>query len=89
MLTLDPSSVTYRGPYHRAHSRRVRALVLIAASTDDRLGDDIRLWHKCEVPTGFELVCFPGQTGSGRPTVKMAQLTQHGRCKHVDSQCRT
>jgi hypothetical protein len=45
MLTLDPSSETYRGPYHRAYSRRLRSLVLIAASTDDRSDEDIRLWQ--------------------------------------------
>jgi hypothetical protein len=45
MLTLDPSSVMYRGPLPQsAFSRQVRLLVLIAASTGDRLGDDIRLW---------------------------------------------
>ena len=26
--------------------------------------------HKCELPTGSELVCFPGQTGVRRETGK-------------------
>jgi hypothetical protein len=45
MLTLDPSCETYRRPYLRAHSRRLRSLVLTVASTDDGLGHDIRSWQ--------------------------------------------
>src|SRR5260370_24735427 len=36
---------------------------------------DFVLWHKCEVPTGSELVCFPGQTGSDRCTLRTTRLT--------------
>jgi len=49
MLTVDPLSETHRGLYHRAHSRRLRSWLLIAASTNDRLGDDIRLWHETDL----------------------------------------
>jgi hypothetical protein len=38
-------------------------LVLIAASTDDRSGDDIRLWHQPDMPTLFRNVRTQGQTG--------------------------
>jgi hypothetical protein len=30
------------------------------------------------MPTGFELVCFPGQTGSERRTVTTTRLTHFG-----------
>src|SRR5229473_36818 len=60
MLTLDPSSGTYRGPCHRAHSRRLRSLVLIAASTGDRLGEDIRLWHSTDMGDSANVRFAPG-----------------------------
>ena len=44
MLTLDPSSETYRGPYHRAHPRRLRSLIAHRRVPMIGLGDDIRLW---------------------------------------------
>jgi hypothetical protein len=49
---------------------------LDVAKVSELLARHFRYWHKCEVPTGSEIVCLSGQTGRDRRTVSMTRLTQ-------------
>jgi hypothetical protein len=38
------------------------------------------MWHQTDMPIGFELVCFLGQTGSEWRSVRTTRLTLTGVC---------